>query len=106
MACTCKHFTRGTTPSLVFDMNIHLDNVEEFNITFVQLNTVVLEKNKNDIIFIDENSIKLILSEEDTKLFSDKYDAKCQFRIKYINGAVATSEPPLIFKVDAMLHEV
>lgn len=106
MICTCRQFTRGTTPSFTFDMSVHLGSVEELNVTFTQLDTVVIEKNKNDIEIVDENSIKVTLTEQETKLFSDKYDAKCQFRIKYVNGAIITSEPPLIFNVCKMLHEV
>lgn len=104
MICTCKRFTRGTTPSFTFDMSVHLDYVEEINATFMQLDTVVLNKNKNDIIVIDHDSIKITLTEAETKLFSDKHDVQCQFRIKYNNGAVITSEPPIIFKVDSMLY--
>ena len=104
MTCTCRHFTRGTTPSFVFDMSVHLDSVEEFNVTFTQLNTVVLEKNKEDIVILDSDSIRVQLTEEETKLFSDKYDVQCQFRIKYTNGAVTTSEPPLVFEVRPILH--
>jgi hypothetical protein len=57
-------------------MSVHLDNVEELNVTFAQLNTVILEKNKNDIIILDEDSIKVRLTEQETKLFSDKYEVK------------------------------
>lgn len=105
MTCTCRHFTRGTTPSFTFDLSVHLDSVEELNVTFTQLNTVVLEKNKNDIIVLDSDSIKVKLTEQETKLFSDKYDVKCQFRIKYIGGAIVTSEPLIIFEVNPILHE-
>lgn len=105
MTCTCRHFTRGTTPSFTFDLSVHLDSVEELNVTFTQLNTVVLEKNKENIIVLDENSIKVSLTEAETKLFSDKYEVECQFRIKYNNGAVITSEPPIIFEVNKMLHQ-
>lgn len=105
MKCVCKHFTRGTTPSFTFDMSVHLDSVEELNVTFTQLNTVVLEKNKNDIIVLDADSVKVTLTEQETKLFSDKHDVKCQFRIKYTNGAIVTSEPPIIFEVNPMLRE-
>lgn len=105
MICTCRHFTRGTTPSFTFDLSVHLDGVEELNITFTQLNTVILEKNKNDIIVLESGNVKITLTAEETNLFSDKYEVKCQFRIKYENGAIITSEPPIVFEVDPMLHE-
>ena len=105
MSCICRHFTRGTTPSFTFDMSIRLENVEELNVTFTQLNTVVLEKNKDDIIVLDEDTVKITLTEEETKLFSDKYSTACQFRIKYVGGVIVTSEPPIIFEVNPMLHE-
>ena len=105
MTCTCRHFTRGTTPSFTFDMSVHLDGVEEMSVTFAQLGMVILEKNKEDIVVIDSDSVKITLTELETKLFSDKYDVECQFRIKYDGGIVITSEPPVIFEVNKMLHE-
>lgn len=104
MTCACRCFTRGTTPSFTFDMSVHLDSIEELNITFTQLGVIVLEKNKEDIVVLDSDTIKVKLTKEDTELFSDKYDTECQFRIKYSNGAIITSEPPIVFEVRPMLH--
>ena len=106
MICTCRQFTRGTTPSFTFDMKVHLGNIKEFYITFVQLDTIIIEKTLKDIKIIDEDSIKINLTAEESLLFSDKYPVKCQFMIKYINDIVITSEPPLIFEVNKVLHEV
>lgn len=106
MICTCRQFTRGTTPSFTFDMKVHLGNVKEFYVTFVQLDTIIIEKTLKDIKIIDEDSIKVNLTADESLLFSDKYPVKCQFMIKYINDVVITSEPPLIFEVNKVLHEV
>ena len=106
MICTCKQFTRGTTPSFTFDMRVHLGNIKELYVTFKQLGVTIVEKTKNDIKIIDEDSIKVMLTEQESLLFSDKYDVECQFMIKYLTGAVVTSEPPLIFSVNKVLHEV
>ena len=106
MNCVCKQFTRGTTPSFTFDMKVHLGNIKEFYVTFVQLDTIIIEKTIEDIKIIDEDSIKVNLTVEESLLFSDKYPVKCQFMIKYINNVVVTSEPPLIFEVNKVLHEV
>jgi hypothetical protein len=70
------------------------------------LGTIILEKTLQDIQIIDEDSIKVSLTAQESLLFSDKYEVECQFMIKYINDAVITSEPPLIFDVNKVLHEV
>ena len=106
MLCTCRQFTRGTTPSFTFDMSVHLGNIAEIYITFKQLDTIIVEKTKKDIHIIDENSIKVTLTQDESLLFSDKYEVECQFMIKYVNNVVITSEPPLIFDVCKVLHEV
>ena len=106
MKCTCRQFTRGTTPSFIFDMKVHLGNIKEFYVTFMQLNTIIIEKTLEDIKIIDEDSIKVSLTANESLLFSDKYPVECQFMIKYINDVVITSEPPLIFEVNKVLHEV
>ena len=106
MICTCRQFTRGTTPSFTFDMKVHLGNIKELYITFKQLDTIIVEKTKEDIKVLDDDSIKVKLTEKESLLFSDKYDVECQFMIKYLTGAVVTSEPPLIFNVNKVLHEV
>ena len=105
MICTCRQFTRGTTPSFTFDMKVHLGNIKEFYITFMQLGTIIVEKTLSDIKIIDDDSVKISLTEEESLLFSDKYDVECQFMIKYINDVVITSEPPLVFIVNKALHE-
>lgn len=106
MLCNCRQFTRGTTPSFTFDMKVHLGNIAEMYITFVQRNTIIVEKTLQDIKFLDDDSIKIQLTAEESLLFSEKYDVECQFMIKYINDIVITSEPPLIFNVNKVLHEV
>lgn len=106
MICTCRQFTRGTTPSFTFDMKVHLGNIKEFYITFVQLGVIVLEKTLTDIEMIDDDSIKVSLTAQESLLFSDKYEVECQFMIKYVNDVVITSEPPLLFNVNKVLHEV
>jgi hypothetical protein len=106
MECVCKQFTRGTTPSFTFDMKVHLGNIKEFYVTFVQLDTIIVEKTLKDIKIIDEDSIKVNLTTEESLLFSDKYPVKCQLMIKYINDVIITSEPPLIFEVNKVLREV
>lgn len=106
MICTCRQFTRGTTPSFTFDMKVHLGSIKELYVTFKQLNTTIIEKTKDSIQFLDDDSVKIVLTEQESLLFSDKYEVECQFMIKYINGAIVTSEPPLIFNVNQVLHEV
>ena len=105
MKCVCRQFTRGTTPSITFNMGVPLDDALELYVTFKQLDTLIVEKRIDDIIIVDQNTIKIILTEKESLLFSDKYDVECQFMVKYTNGAIVVSQP-LIFNVNKVLHEV
>ena len=82
MKCMCKQFTRGTTPSITFNMGVPLDNALELYITFKQLNTLIIEKGIDDIVIVDQDTVRINLTEEESLLFSDKYDTECQFMVK------------------------
>jgi hypothetical protein len=106
--CYCGEINKGSTPSLVFNTNAPLTNIEKLYLTFWQHGTFVLEKTKDDVVTVDEDTIKLTLKQEETLLFSSKYDVEVQLRIKYnsSNSAAVTSAISS-FKINEVLkHEV
>lgn len=62
---------RGTTPTLSFTLPFTAEYITRLSIVFAQGGDIVLEKSLDDCR-IEENSITLRLSEEDTLAFSSK----------------------------------
>ena len=62
---------RGTTPTLSFTLPFTGEYITRLSIVFAQGGDIVLEKSLDDCR-IEENSITLRLSEEDTLAFSSK----------------------------------
>ena len=90
--CYCGGVFKGSTPTLNFNINTPLENVQAMYLTFEQRGVLVLEKDINSIQIIDENTIAVTLTQEETLLFSSKYDIEVQFRAKYTDGSATTSD--------------
>lgn len=98
--------TRGTTPTHVFYSDVSLENVSELYITYNQYGSTIVEKNLDDVtIDINENSITVPLTQQETLLFKNKNwswldpnrnisygNVRVQCRIKFEDGNVIASD--------------
>lgn len=89
--CYCKGMSRGTTPSFSFHLSIPILGRETYYMTFRQHGQIILEKEDNQIIRVDKDTIKIKLKQEETLLFSSKFPIEVQIRTKYADGAAVVS---------------
>ena len=73
------HMTRGTTPTLTFQLPFDADRLTKLSIAFSQDGDVVLEKDLDDVT-ASKQEITLVLSEEDTLLLSSESSLYIQLR--------------------------
>lgn len=90
--CYCGGVFKGSTPTLNFNINAPLENIQVMYLTFEQCGVLILEKNINDITIVDKDTVAVTLTQEETLLFSSKYDIEVQFRAKYTDGSATTSD--------------
>lgn len=88
---------RGTTPVNVFflydseDKPIDVSLIEDFTVTYVENGAKKLEKRKTDC-FMEENCIKVLLSQADTLLFKDDTLIEVQIKAKFTDSNVYATE--------------
>lgn len=100
----CGEISQGTTPSLVFNTNAPLTDINKLYLTFWQRDNFILEKDKDSVIFVDNDTIKVKLTQEETFLFSSKYDIEVQLRIKYeADNSPAITSAISTFKINRAL---
>lgn len=104
MQCQCKGMSRGTTPSFSFNVSVPIMGTETFYITFRQHGIIILEKQDSEIIRVDSDTIKVILSQEETLLFSSLFPIEVQIRTKYLEGAAVASNI-MTFYLEDILKE-
>ena len=106
--CTCTGVYKGSTPSLFFNTNAPLTNIKKMWLTFRQRDIIVLDKDESDITIVDSDTVKLKLTQEETLLFSSKYDIEVQLRIRYngVTGAAVTSDTGSFRMNEVIKHEV
>lgn len=90
--CYCGGVFKGSTPTLNFNVNAPLENIQAMYLTFEQCGIPILEKDINNIKIVDLDTINVTLTQEETLLFSSKYDIEVQFRAKYEDGSATTSD--------------
>lgn len=90
MICNCTKIFQGSTPTLYFNTNAPLQNFKKIQLTIRQRGTIVLEK--ENLIVVDEDTVKVKLTQQDTLLFSSKFELEPQLRIKYNDGSVVVSD--------------
>ena len=64
---------------------------ETYYMTFRQHGQIILEKEDNQIVRVDKDTIKVKLKQEETLLFSSKFPIEVQIRTKYADGAAVAS---------------
>lgn len=92
MNCSCTKIFQGSTPSLYFNTNAPLYNIRAIYLTLRQRDIIVLEYDKTRIQIVDENTVKVKATQEETMLLSSKYEIEPQLRIKYNDGSAVTSD--------------
>lgn len=83
------YMIRGTTPTIPIDVDIDLREASSLYITFVQLDTVIIEKTLSDCT-IEEEQISVTLTQEETLSLNDKHPVYVQIRA-IVGGAVVGS---------------
>lgn len=81
----------GATPKHTFKINADLREAEEIWITYKQGRHIRLNKTLSDGIEVEEKSISVKLSQEDTLLFSREQDVKIQIRARFDDGTAIAS---------------
>lgn len=81
---------RGTTPIHVFTSNISLEDIDLVYITYKQKDVVILEKTIEDVE-IEDNKIRVKLTQENTLRFAESLPVEIQIRLKYIDGCAIAS---------------
>ena len=102
---------RATTPRHTFVFNVNPEETfQTILITYAQDNEIVLEKGKEDLTFTasgeSEFEATLTLTQEETKLFSNKSSVKVQVRVLTYNGEAAASTKMTIPVNDVLNDEV
>ena len=102
---------RATTPRHTFVFNVNPEETfQTILITYAQDNEIVLEKGKEDLTFTtsgeSEFEATLMLTQEETKLFSNKSSVKVQVRVLTNNGEAAASTKMTIPVNDVLNDEV
>lgn len=84
---------RGTTPTHVFTSCIDLSDtvISEIYITYSQRDEVIFEKTIDDVV-IEENKIKVKLTQEETLLLDDSDSLEIQAALKFEDGTVVRSK--------------
>jgi len=81
---------RGTTPTLIFNVDIDLTSAEEFFITFKQDERTIVEKTKSECD-IETDKITMYLTQEDILAFSTASRIRVQIRARFGNGDAVAS---------------
>lgn len=73
---------RGTTPTAIYTTDIDLRTAEVVYLTFKQGSKTLIEKEKEDME-IDENEVRVWLSQEETLLLKHTQPVRMQFRVRF-----------------------
>lgn len=82
---------RGTTPTLNFTIPFDTSAVGSLSIAFAQDEKIIFEKTKLDCK-LEDDTIKVKLSQYDTLLFNAKQLVRIQLRVKTTDGNALASE--------------
>ena len=104
MICNCTKIFQGSTPTLYFNTNAPLFNIVKSTLTIRQRGVVVLEK--ENLTIVDDDTVKIKLTQEETLLLSSKFELEPQLRIKYNDGSVVVSDIVPFTIEEVIKHEV
>jgi hypothetical protein len=81
---------RGTTPTHTFNIPFDTSLVDEVKITYAQEDEIILTKGTTDCT-LENNAIKVTLSQEDTFKFDHAKAVQIQIRILTVGGEALAS---------------
>lgn len=81
---------RGTTPIHTITTEIDLRDAVVIYVTYKQKRNIILDKTKDDIE-VDEDEIRIPLTQAETLSFSYKDPIRVQIRAKYASGKAVAS---------------
>lgn len=96
---------QGSTPTHEFVLPFEAATVQEARVTYRQNGEIVLEKTEADCT-AEGNSIKVVLTEEETFNFSPEYNVQIQLRVLTADGVAMTSQPEQVRCGEAFNKEV
>lgn len=82
---------RVTTPSHKFTFPIDPNTCEIIRITYAQNDKILITKEKPDLS-IKDNTVKVTLSQEETKIFSARFPVQVQVRALTFDGKALASK--------------
>lgn len=82
---------RATTPQHIFTLPFDTGQLQKIRITYQQNGETVLQKTEADCT-LSGNEIKVVLTQEETLLFSADNRVSIQLRVLTTNGQVMASE--------------
>lgn len=85
------NLTIGTTPTHTFTVDADLREAVEIWITYTQSGKVILNKTLSDGVEVEEESIAVALTQEDTLLFRQNQPVKIQIRARFSGGSAIKS---------------
>lgn len=83
-------FTRGTTPTHVFYLPVHVSNFIDLTVTYRQCGREVIKK-RNEDCHVEENIISVTLTQEESLSFLPDKIAKAQLKVLTDGGEVLAS---------------
>lgn len=94
---------RGATPTHIFKFPFAANTINKLRITYKQNGATILEKKETDCT-LEENNVKLTLTQEETMLFAERVNVECQIKIKTADGKVLPAKVKTI-PVDRLFNE-
>lgn len=82
----------GTTPTHTFNIPFKVSTIQSVSVVYKQKDEVVLKKKTEDCV-LENQTIRLTLTQEDTFKFDHKLPVKIQLAVKTETGEVLRSVP-------------
>lgn len=96
---------RGSTPTHIFTLPFGMENIKTVEITYAQNEEVKLKKTNIDCT-LEENTVSVKLTQEDTFKFDEKPLVEIQIRVLTLGGDVIASDIMYATVKDCLSSEV
>ena len=95
---------RGTTPLVVFDVDMDLREADRIRVIFRQCGEVVIAA-ELDRLTVEEDSISLTLTQEETLAFCSNRDRPIEIQIRALLGVTAAACEPFETSVGRLIDD-
>lgn len=89
---------RGTTPLHSFELPYPIEIIDDIRVIYGQGKQLLFTKTKSDCV-IENNEIQILLSQEETLMFTSFQNVFIEIKIKLKNGKVVRNEEPILLRV-------